>query len=171
MVSKEIITKLVAAVVVLFLLYSFNIFPFPTLMNDQVSNDKTPDTSNKVDTGNLFATIGENIVQGEGYSYFDNEEGKGATVQQGNKVAVRYIGFYEKDSVVFDTNFDAGTTLDFVVGNNQVIRGFEEGVIGMKSGGTRTIRIEPSAGYAGATQLGRLADEVIIFVVSIVSVE
>ena len=170
MVDKSIIKKLVAVVVVLFLLYTFNIFQFPTFMNE--NNDPNREASvNTNDTGKLFQDSQQNIVQGEGYSYFDNEEGAGSAVQQGNKVAVRYVGFYEKDTVVFDTNFDSNTTLDFVVGNNQVIRGFEEGVIGMKSGGTRTIRIEPSAGYAGASQLGRLANEVIIFVVSVVNVE
>ena len=61
------------------------------------------------------------------------------TAQIGNRVRVHYTGRLD-DGEVFDSS-EGGTPLSFTVGNGQVIPGFENGVIGMAPGDTRTVHI------------------------------
>ena len=67
------------------------------------------------------------------------------TVKSGSKVKVEYIGKLA-DGTVFDES-GKGTPIDFVVGEKKLIAGFENGVIGMKAGETRTVNIPKAEGY------------------------
>ena len=67
------------------------------------------------------------------------------TVQNGNRVRVHYTGRLD-DGEVFDTS-DGGTPLAFTVGSGQVITGFENGVIGMAVGDTKTVHIPCADAY------------------------
>ncbi|HEX5521337.1 MAG TPA: FKBP-type peptidyl-prolyl cis-trans isomerase [Longimicrobiaceae bacterium] len=92
-------------------------------------------------------TVGDTLVIASGLKVLDTQLGTGAEVRTCQLMRVRYAGFLE-DS----TQFDSGT-FDFVPGFHEVIRGFEQGVIGMKVGGSRRLVIPPSLGYGprGAT--------------------
>jgi FKBP-type peptidyl-prolyl cis-trans isomerase len=50
----------------------------------------------------------------------------------------------------FDSSVDAGKPFDFTIGNGEVIKGWEEGVAGMKVGGKRQLRIPPDLGYGAS---------------------
>lgn len=67
------------------------------------------------------------------------------TAQIGNRVRVHYTGRLD-DGEVFDTS-EGGTPLAFTIGNGQVIPGFENGVIGMAAGDTKTVRIPCGDAY------------------------
>ena len=67
------------------------------------------------------------------------------TVQNGNRVRVHYTGRLD-DGEVFDSS-QGGTPLAFTVGSGQVIPGFENGVIGMAVGDTKTVRIPCADAY------------------------
>lgn len=67
-------------------------------------------------------------------------------VELGDSIAVRYQGKF-LNGTVFDDNLEDEEALEFVVGSGSLIKGFEEGVIGMKQGEKRSIRIPPEKGY------------------------
>lgn len=67
------------------------------------------------------------------------------TAQMGNRVRVHYTGRLD-DGEVFDSS-EGGTPLAFTIGSRQVIPGFENGVIGMAPGDTKTVRIPCADAY------------------------
>ena len=72
--------------------------------------------------------------------------GNGAEAKMGDLVSVDYTGSLQ-DGTVFDSSRPRGKPLQFRLGANQVIKGFERGVVGMKPGGVRRITIPPELGY------------------------
>jgi len=73
-------------------------------------------------------------------------EGTGATATAGQTVSVHYTGWLT-DGSKFDSSKDRNDPFDFPLGGRQVIAGWDEGVQGMKVGGTRKLTIPPSLGY------------------------
>ena len=76
-------------------------------------------------------------------------EGDGAVAEIGTRVSVHYEGRLE-DGEVFDASRPRGQAFAFTIGAGQVIRGWEEGVAGMKIGETRRLIIPPELGYGAA---------------------
>jgi len=72
--------------------------------------------------------------------------GIGEGVVSGDTVVVHYIGTLQ-DGFEFDNSNKRGTPFTFTVGEGKVIKGWEEGIIGMKVGGTRILVIPPHLGY------------------------
>jgi FKBP-type peptidyl-prolyl cis-trans isomerase 2 len=68
------------------------------------------------------------------------------TVKEGDKIKVEYEGKLE-DGTVFDSSEKQGKPLEFQVGSKQVIKGFEEGVVGMEKGQEKEITLKPSEAY------------------------
>lgn len=66
--------------------------------------------------------------------------------ENGNKVSVHYKGTFN-DGTVFDSSYDRGETIDFVVGSNQMIVGFDQAVNGMKIGEVKTVTLAPEDAY------------------------
>lgn len=67
-------------------------------------------------------------------------------VEKGDTVGVRYTGRLDNGEV-FDSNVDGDAPLEFLVGDGQVIPGFENAVLGLATGQTRTVRIPPADAY------------------------
>ncbi len=76
-------------------------------------------------------------------------EGDGAVAESGTRVSVHYEGRLE-DGEVFDASRPRGQPFAFTIGAGQVIRGWEQGVTGMKIGETRRLTIPPELGYGAA---------------------
>lgn len=72
--------------------------------------------------------------------------GKGAQAKTGDKVSVHYTGRLT-DGTKFDSSLDRKQPFEFVLGQGQVIKGWDEGVVGMKVGGKRELIIPPEMGY------------------------
>lgn len=91
----------------------------------------------------------------------DNKVGLGTDVVMNKPVAVHYTGWlYDANTpdhkgIKFDSSLDRGEPLTFVVGAQQVIPGWDQGVMGMKVGGQRTLIIPPSLAY-GARGAGNV---------------
>jgi FKBP-type peptidyl-prolyl cis-trans isomerase 2 len=68
-----------------------------------------------------------------------------AIVKKGDKVRVFYTGYLE-DNTVFDSN-EGKEALSFEVGSGQVIKGFDDAVIGMKAGESKKITVKPEEAY------------------------
>ena len=81
-----------------------------------------------------------------GLTYQDVVEGTGAEATKGQPVSVHYTGWL-MDGTKFDSSKDRNDPFEFHLGGGQVIKGWDEGVVGMKVGGTRKLTIPPSLGY------------------------
>jgi FKBP-type peptidyl-prolyl cis-trans isomerase FkpA len=81
-----------------------------------------------------------------GLSIDEIVEGDGATATAGVRVTVHYTGWLT-DGTKFDSSKDRNDPFVFGLGQGQVIRGWDEGVQGMKVGGRRKLTIPPSMGY------------------------
>jgi len=81
-----------------------------------------------------------------GLQYWDVTTGNGATAVPGGTVKVHYTGWLTS-GVKFDSSVDRGEPFSFQLGAGQVIKGWDEGVAGMKVGGKRQLHIPPSLGY------------------------
>lgn len=90
------------------------------------------------------------ITSASGLQYEDTVTGGGAEATAGTMVAVHYTGWLYKDGVAgakFDSSKDRGQPFRFPLGGGQVIRGWDEGVVGMRVGGTRKLVIPAELGY------------------------
>jgi FKBP-type peptidyl-prolyl cis-trans isomerase FkpA len=76
----------------------------------------------------------------------DIRVGTGAVATAGQKVSVHYVGTLT-DGKKFDSSRDRGKPFEFGLGAGQVIKGWDQGVAGMKIGGLRKLTIPPSLGY------------------------
>ena len=76
----------------------------------------------------------------------NNIEGEGTEILLHSKILVHYTGELE-DGTVFDSSYDRGQPFRFQIGLRQVIEGWEQGLLGMRVGGKRTIFIPSELGY------------------------
>lgn len=72
--------------------------------------------------------------------------GEGAEATAGQSVSVHYTGTLT-DGTKFDSSLDRGQPFDFPLGGGRVIKGWDEGVAGMKVGGKRKLTIPPEKAY------------------------
>jgi FKBP-type peptidyl-prolyl cis-trans isomerase FkpA len=90
------------------------------------------------------------ITTDSGLQYEDTTTGDGAEAKAGQQVSVHYTGWLYNDGVKgakFDSSKDRNDPFGFGLGGGQVIKGWDEGVQGMKVGGKRTLVIPPQLGY------------------------
>jgi len=93
-------------------------------------------------------------VTASGLKIIDLVVGTGDVASSGQTVAVHYRGTLE-DGTQFDASYDRGTPFEFPLGAGRVIKGWDEGVQGMKVGGQRKLVIPPDLGY-GSRGAGRV---------------
>jgi FKBP-type peptidyl-prolyl cis-trans isomerase FkpA len=89
---------------------------------------------------------GDGVKTASGLQYWDIRVGNGDLAKEGSHVRVHYTGWLTTGKK-FDSSVDAGKPFDFTLGNGEVIKGWEEGVAGMKIGGKRQLRIPPELAY------------------------
>ena len=93
------------------------------------------------------------ITTGSGLQYEDTTPGSGDEATAGQRVRVHYTGWLYDPAAAnqrgkkFDSSKDRGDPFSFNLGAGQVIRGWDEGVQGMKVGGTRVLTIPADLGY------------------------
>ena len=86
------------------------------------------------------------ITTKSGLKYVELKEGTGDEAKAGQTVEVHYTGWL-KDGTKFDSSKDRNKPFEFKLGAGKVIKGWDEGVVGMKVGGTRKLIIPPELGY------------------------
>ncbi len=127
----------------------------------QVVTQKTSMTDSAVSFQKIDVTVGEGVVATEGQN-----------------VSVHYTGWLydpeetDNHGTKFDSSVDRGQPFQFPLGGGRVIKGWDQGVEGMKVGGKRTLIIPPEMGY-GARGAGRVipANATLIFDVELLGVE
>jgi FKBP-type peptidyl-prolyl cis-trans isomerase len=101
----------------------------------------------------FFAFRGANEVEqaetAGGVTVEDLVVGGGEEAQTGDTVSVHYTG-YLVNGEKFDSSLDRGQPFEFTLGTGSVIKGWDEGVVGMKVGGKRKLTIPPELGYGAA---------------------
>lgn len=110
------------------------------------------------------------------FSSTDLTVGTGTTAAVGRVVSVNYTGWLydatktDNKGTQFDTSIGRGV-FQFVLGAGQVISGWDQGVQGMKVGGSRRLIIPPSLGY-GSTAVGPIpANSTLVFDITLVAVQ
>ncbi|WP_225837542.1 FKBP-type peptidyl-prolyl cis-trans isomerase [Streptomyces sp. NK08204] len=98
-------------------------------------------------------------------------EGDGEEAKAGDFVKVHYVGVAFSTGEEFDASWNRGTPLDFQLGVGQVIKGWDQGVQGMKVGGRRQLTIPAHLAYGDRGAGGRIAPgETLIFVCDLMGV-
>jgi FKBP-type peptidyl-prolyl cis-trans isomerase len=96
------------------------------------------------------APSGQPVELPDGLEYTDTKLGDGATATAGHTVTVQYTGWLYQDGQKgrkFDSSRDRDQPFQFPLGAGRVIKGWDEGVAGMKVGGQRTLIIPPGLAY------------------------
>jgi FKBP-type peptidyl-prolyl cis-trans isomerase FkpA len=127
-------TKYVAAVAIILVL------TFVSLVAQTARKSATPNTNAPT------KVTGDGVKTPSGLIYWDIRVGNGEVAKEGSHVRVHYTGWLTNGKK-FDSSVDAGKPFDFTIGNGEVIKGWEEGVAGMRVGGKRQLRIPPDLGY------------------------
>ncbi len=83
----------------------------------------------------------------------DEHIGEGKEISKGSLVIADYEGFLT-DGTIFDSSLDRGKPFQFVFGTGRVIKGWDQGLIGMKEGGKRKLFVPSQLGY-GERQVGQ----------------
>ena len=89
------------------------------------------------------------VTMANGLKYVDLKVGDGTIAEAGKTATVHYTGWLT-DGTKFDSSVDSGRPFSFRLGGGQVIRGWDEGVKGMRVGGKRKLTIPPDLGYGQA---------------------
>lgn len=107
----------------------------------------------------------------------DVKVGTGTEATNGRTVTVNYTGWLYSESATdhhgtkFDSSLDRNQPFSFILGAGQVIKGWDQGVLGMKVGGQRTLTVPPSLGYGSTGVSGVIpANATLVFDVQLLSV-
>jgi FKBP-type peptidyl-prolyl cis-trans isomerase FkpA len=140
---------------------------------DYASRNQSSAQSNSYPIGTLDTTPpslpANAITTASGLQYADLQAGTGTAAMIGDSVSVNYIGWLT-NGTKFDSNIDRGQTYDFTLGQGRVIAGWDEGVQGMKVGGTRLLVIPPTLGYGSQAYSSIPGNSTLIFEVQLVSI-
>lgn len=113
----------------------------------------------------------ENKTTASGLQITDVKVGDGAEAKAGNHVTVNYTGTLT-DGSKFDSSLDRNQPFDFNLGAGAVIKGWDEGVVGMKVGGERKLVIPPDLGYGAQSPSPKIpANSTLLFDITLLDVK
>jgi FKBP-type peptidyl-prolyl cis-trans isomerase len=140
--------------------------------NTQTAAVAVVDESNENEKEALFGAIVESLdAQGTlGKLIIDDVVlGSGEEAKEGDAVSVHYIGTLQSGQQ-FDNSYTRGEPFSFTLGENRVIAGWEEGLIGMKVGGERILVIPPEQAY-GSRNVGPIpANSTLVFAIKLLEI-
>ena len=163
MKRKAAIIAIIAAVVVAAVII--------IITNSKVASEPTQTATSSVTTNQT--TTMESTTLPDGLQITDLVVGTGTQAMAGDTVSVDYVGTLTNGKQFDSTAAHGGQPFSFVLGAGQVIRGWDEGVVGMRVGGERKLVIPPSLGY-GSQSVGNgliPANSTLIFTVNLLAVQ
>ena len=110
------------------------------------------------------------VTTKSGLKYVELKEGKGKEAKVGSTVQVHYTGWLENGKK-FDSSLDRNEPFPVTIGKTSVIKGWTEGLQGIKAGGKRKLIIPPELGYGGRGQGPIPANSTLIFEVEVLEVD
>ena len=133
----------------------------------QTATHKAPVVPN---TNAPTKVTGDGVKTDSGLQYWDIRVGTGEIAKDGDHVKVHYTGWLTNGKK-FDSSVDAHQPFDFTIGKGDVIKGWEEGVTGMKVGGKRQLRIPPQLAYGEQGYSGLIpANAILIFDIRLLAI-
>jgi FKBP-type peptidyl-prolyl cis-trans isomerase len=97
--------------------------------------------------------------------------GKGKAAKKGDKLSMQYVGVLFKGGEQFDASWDNGSPFDFQLGKDPVIKGWEQGLVGIKPGGRRELIIPAKLAYGATGQPPTIPpNAALVFIVDALSV-
>jgi peptidylprolyl isomerase len=145
----------------------------------QTTPPPTPPTSNTCDIQQPVQNV-ETLSAPEAYKpagkvdqlqSTDLQQGSGQTAKDGDCLVMKYYGTLASNGDKFDENYSKPTALQFTLGKGDVIKGWDEGMVGIKVGGTRRLVI-PSVKAYGSQAAGSIpANSDLVFVVKLESIK
>ncbi len=147
------------------------------------ANGQTGNAQFNVSSGSYTVTCGSGCTTNTGSTTptalqtIDSQVGTGAVATFGSSVTVNYTGWLYSataanfEGTEFDSSYSRNQPYTFALGAGAVIAGWDQGVIGMKVGGTRTLIIPSLLGYGGVANGSIPANSTLIFTVTLVSVQ
>ncbi|HXQ44290.1 MAG TPA: FKBP-type peptidyl-prolyl cis-trans isomerase [Acidimicrobiales bacterium] len=98
--------------------------------------------------------------------------GTGPAAKAGDKVTVQYVGVNYATETEFQASWDFNTPYTFTLGEGQVIKGWDKGVVGMKVGGRRELIIPPDLAYGPMPpkNVGITANATLVFVIDLLKI-
>ena len=131
-----------------------------------------PSSSNSSSSSSSSASSSSSSAPSSGLSITDEAVGTGAAAVAGKTLSVTYTGTLADGTVFDSTDKDGGTPFQFVLGQGQVIKGWDQGLVGMKVGGTRKLVIPPALAYGSAGAGSTIPpNATLTFVVKLLSVQ
>jgi FKBP-type peptidyl-prolyl cis-trans isomerase len=101
----------------------------------------------------------------------DIKKGSGPEVKAGDTITVHYTGTL-LDGTKFDSSLDRNQPFTFVIGNGDVIAGWDQGLVGMQVGGQRQLTIPPELAYGDQSVGGVIpANSTLVFVVDLLEIK
>lgn len=101
----------------------------------------------------------------------DVAEGTGAAAKAGDCLVMKYYGTLASDGTMFDENYSDSSAFAFTLGQQEVIAGWDQGLVGMKEGGVRQLVIPAALGY-GANSNGKIpANSDLVFQVKLLRIQ
>ncbi len=115
------------------------------------------------------------VTTSSGLQIIDTKPGTGASPRQGQTAVVHYTGWLYENGAKgkkFDSSVDRGQPFEFPVGQGRVIKGWDEGVATMKTGGKRTLIVPAQLGYGARGAGGAIPpNATLMFDVELLSVK
>ncbi len=148
---------------------SLSILPLFALLSCSGSGDSPTGPAPTIESTTFASSLAIDLTQftktATGLYYKDVTVGTGAQVASGQSVTTNYIGWLANG-----TQFDIGT-LQFTFGVGAVIAGWDQGLGGMRAGGTRMLIIPPALGYGTAGSGSKIpGNSILVFRVSLLSI-
>ncbi len=156
--KKTLTSTIIVVVFIVLLIIIYRVFPRPVSAPENVEVNTTDTSMDKVTTES-------------GLSYEIKSAGSGQVAKSGDKVSVHYVGTLE-NGVKFDSSRDRGEAFKFNLGAGQVIKGWDEGVAGMKVGEIRVLTIPGNLAYGMGGVPGLIpSNATLIFEVELIGIE
>lgn len=101
--------------------------------------------------------------------FTDIEKGTGAEIKPGSTITFHYTGALAKDGTIFQSSHDTGQPITYPL--SQLIKGWQEGIPGMKVGGKRRLFIPAAEGYGAQEQPGIPANSDLVFDIEVTATQ
>jgi FKBP-type peptidyl-prolyl cis-trans isomerase len=131
--------------------------PKPTVAPTSAPAPTTDSAAQNLGTGKCTQGTGQMVTMASELKYEDLLICDGTAARSGMAITIQYTGTLKDGGAKFDSSYDRGQPYTFTLGSGP-IRGWDEGIVGMKVGGKRRLIIPPSLGYGNQSHAGSPAN-------------